>query len=72
MATSRSDRTLTASQRARVITRAVAAWHAGKPHTAWQTLADAGMGAYWPMFQRVALRHARKRYTRAMPKRGAS
>jgi len=51
-----------------VLARAVLAWRGSRPHTAWSILADAGMAELWPEFQRVALRHARNRYTRAMRK----
>jgi hypothetical protein len=54
------------STRRRTFARAVTAWRTGRPHTAWEILADAGMAELWPDFQRVALRHARNRYQRAM------
>lgn len=57
---------LTRSARVRVLQRARDAWTAGKPHTAWQILAEAGMAAHWPEFQRTALAHARRGFTRAM------
>lgn len=54
------------SRRYRTLVRAATAWKAGKPHRAWEILADAGMADQWPAFQRVALRHARARYVRTM------
>jgi hypothetical protein len=57
---------LTRSARARVLDRAVIAWRVGKPHRAWEILAEAGMSDYWARFQRTALQHARRGYTRAM------
>ena len=59
---------LTGTARRRVLYRAATAWRDGHPHTAWSILAQAGMGELWPEFQRVALRHARSRYQRAMSK----
>lgn len=58
---------MSASMRHRTFTRAAAAWQAGKPHTAWEILADAGLQDEWPVFQRVALRLARRRFVRRMP-----
>jgi alpha-beta hydrolase superfamily lysophospholipase len=49
-----------------VLDRAVIAWRVGKPHRAWEILAEAGMSDYWARFQRTALQHARRGYTRAM------
>lgn len=57
---------LTRTARVRVLRRAAVQWRAGKPHKAWETLQEAGMGRYWPTFQRVAFREARRGYTRAM------
>jgi len=54
------------NDRTRAIRRAVTAWRAGKPHQAWEILASAGYADYWPVFQRVALRHARCRFTARM------
>ena len=52
--------------RHRALTRAARAWQAGRPHTAWEILADAGLAAYWPTFRRTALSRARSRYLREM------
>lgn len=52
--------------RVRAIRRAVQAWNSGKPHVAWETLATAGYADYWPIFQRVVLRHARARFLNRM------
>lgn len=38
----------------------------GKPHLAWEILDAAGMSAYWATFQREALAHARRGFTRAI------
>lgn len=57
---------MTRSGRVRVIERAVVAYRVGKPHMAWQILAEAGMVDYWPEFLREALTRARRGYTRAM------
>jgi len=54
------------SARHRAHVRAAVAWRAGKPHAAWQVLAEAGLAHEWPAFQRVALRQARRRYLTAM------
>ena len=54
------------STRRRTFARAVTAWRSGRPHTAWEILAAAGMADHWPEFQRVALRAARGRYQRAI------
>ena len=60
---------MTTSDRRRVWKRAALAWQAGKPHQAWEILAQAGYAHEWHRFQRVALRIARGRFTAAMPPR---
>jgi hypothetical protein len=54
--------------RRRVYSRAARAWNDGKPHTAWEILADAGMADHWPYFQREAFRSARQRYLSLLPR----
>lgn len=54
--------------RRRVIARAVAAWRRGRPHEAWQELDRAGLGEYWPHFQRQAFIAARRRYVSTIRK----
>ncbi len=49
-----------------MLIRAVEAWQASRPHTAWTILAEAGMAELWPHFQRAMLRHNRTRFTRTM------
>ena len=57
------------SVRARTFDRAARAWVAGKPHTAWQILAEAGLTDQWPAFLRVALARARRTYLTHLPPR---
>lgn len=56
----------TPSERRRVFRRAAVAWQSGKPHTAWEILAESGFQDEWPRFRKVALRIARGRFTAAM------
>jgi hypothetical protein len=60
------DHLVTQSQsvRRRAFRRAAEAWRAGRPHTAWEILAEAGLSDHWREFQRTALRVARRRYLR--------
>jgi hypothetical protein len=57
---------MTRTERERTLDRAVVAWRVGRPHRAWEILADAGLQAYWPTFLRTALGRARKGYVRTM------
>lgn len=50
--------------RVRTLNRARIHWQAGRPHEAWEILADAGLAEAWPEFLRVALRTAGERYRR--------
>jgi hypothetical protein len=61
----RSART-NAGKRHRALRQAVQAWRVGRPHRAWQILAEAGMADHWQEFQRVALRRARERFLARM------
>lgn len=62
------DRIAVTSQsvRRRAIRHAAEAWRAGKPHRAWEIMAEAGLLDHWREFQRTALRVARRRYLRYM------
>lgn len=57
---------MTRSQVRRVLTRAAQAWQGGRPHQAWQIVAEAGLQGGWATFQREALAASRKRYVAAM------
>jgi hypothetical protein len=48
----------------RIQDRAAAHWSAGRPHSAWQTLSDAGLEILWPTFLRTAKTWGRDRYIR--------
>lgn len=61
-----APRRLSRTARRRVLMRAVAAWQASKPHTAWEILAQAGMAHYWPYLRRALLRANRERFERTM------
>jgi hypothetical protein len=52
-----------AARRQRVFHRAAYAWNNGKPHQAWEILAQEGYGDHWRDFQTEALRRARRTYT---------
>lgn len=56
----------TMSHAHRTLRRAAMAWRIGRPHRAWEILAEAGMADQWPTFQRVVLQRARARYTARM------
>lgn len=55
--------------RRRALVQAARHWQSGYPHRAWETLADAGMTAEYPIFVRVAVRHARARFNRRINRR---
>jgi hypothetical protein len=54
--------------RTRAFRRAAVAWSAGKPHQAWEILAESGYGHLWPVFMTGALVRARREFTVRMPR----
>jgi len=50
----------------RVLTRARDVHRAGRPHQAWQVIAEAGMADEYPLFLRAGLADARRRFKVAL------